>query len=131
MSGCKIFHNVIAPVKAESIATTSSYTSDWIDTSGWVEKVIQLEIDDAGTVDVNVTIHISNQDCYELNNKTCTTDDYESVVIVNAHTGKVSVRYDSDDVADLGKPIRAMRVFAENDEGSTASTVTVSIQGQS
>ena len=131
MSVQKVNHPVWHALSDKEIATTSSYTSEWHDTNGWTDKQVVLEIDDSGTVDVNVTLHVSPKGYYELNNLTATTDDYYSVSIVDAHTGKVMIKYDSDDVAQLGKPMRSVRFFVENDEGSTASTVNCWLEGWS
>ena len=131
MSIQKVNHPVWHALVDKSIGTTSSTTTEWWDTNGWTDKVVELEIDDSGTVDVNVTLHVSSQGYYELNDKTCTTDDYSTVSIVDAHTGKVTIRYDSSDVDDLQRPTRSVRFFVENDEGSTASTVNVWLEGWS
>ena len=93
--------------------------------------MVEFEVDDAGTVDINITMEVSEQGYYELNNKTCTTDDYSSIDIVDAHTGKVTVRKDAEDVDDLQRPIRSTRFFLENDEGTTASTFNVRLSGWS
>jgi len=131
MSFSKVNHNVWHPVKDESVAKSSNTTTEWWDVGGWTDKKVWLEVDSSGSIDANVTLHVSPQGYYELNNKTCTTDDYESVTVVDGHTGATAVSFDSDDVADLGKPMRSIRFYVENDDATDASTMNVWIEGWS
>ena len=131
MSNQKVNHSVWHALVAESIGTTANTTSEWWDTNGWTDKVVTLEVTDAGTADINVTMQVSPLGYYELNNLTADTNDYASVSIVDAHAGEVLIRYDSSDVDDLQRPIRSTRFFVENDEASTASTVNVWLEGWS
>ena len=52
-------------------------TSEWIDCSGWVDKRVSWEQDNAGTSDLDISMQISPEGYYELNNKTASTQDYE------------------------------------------------------
>ncbi len=131
MSVQKVNHPVWHALVDTSILKTANTTTEWYDTNGWTDKKVVLAVTDAGTADNNVTMHCSPKGYYELNNKTCTTADYYSVDIVDAHAGEVMIKYDSDDVADLGKPIRSIRFFVENDEANTTSVVNLWLEGWS
>ena len=131
MSIAKVNHNVWHALVDKAILKTASHTTEWFDTNGWTDKQVTLEVDDAGTADNNVTLHVSPKGYYELNQITATTDDYYSVSIVDAHAGEVMIKYDSDDVADLGKPMRSVRFFVENDEATTTSTINCWLEGWS
>ena len=132
MSTMKVNQPVARLVNAEVVAKSGgTYTSDWYDTNGWTDKVITVDLDDTGTADVTIAMQVSNQGYYELNNKTITTDDYVSVTIIANLATKTQVRYDSDDVDDLKHPIRSTRFLITNNEGTTATTVTVDIEGWS
>ena len=106
-------------------------TSEWFDVSGWREKVVSYEVDSGGTIDFNLTMHVSNQGYYELNNKTCTTDDYVSIAIVDAHTAAILVRVDGSDLDDLTRPIRSVRFVIENDQAQVVTGCSVTIEGLS
>ncbi len=110
---------------------TETLTSYWIDCSGWVNKVVSVDVDSAGTIDFNLTMHISTQDAYELNKKTCTTEDYVAVAIVDALATGVYTRYDSDDLDELDQPIRAIRFVIENDQAEPVTGAYVKIEGWS
>lgn len=131
MSTQKTNHPVIYAVKEQAVLKEDGARTEWFDLNGWTDKVVSFEVTDAATVDINITLEVSPQGFYELNQKTCTTKDYVSVVIVNTHTAEVLVRKDSDDVDDLKHPIRSGRFFIENDEGTTTSTFNVWIEGWS
>ena len=132
MSIDKVNHPVARLVNAEVVAKSGgTYTSGWYDTNGWTDKVVTVDLDDTGTADVTIAMQVSNQGYYELNNKTITTDDYVSVTIIANLATETQVRYDSDDVDDLKHPIRSTRFLITNNEGTTATTVTVDIEGWS
>ena len=132
MSIDKVNHPVARLVNAESVAKSgATYTSDWYDTNGWTDKVVTVDIYDTGTADVTIAMHVSNQGYHELNNKTVTTDDYVSVSIIANLATETQVRYDSDDIDDLKRPVRSTRFLITNNEATTASTVTVDIEGLS
>ena len=132
MSTMKVNHPVARLVNAEVVAKGgATYTSDWYDTNGWTDKVVTVDIYDTGTADVTIAMHVSNQGYYELNNKTVTTDDYVSVSIIANLATETQVRYDSDDIDDLKRPVRSTRFLITNNEATTASTVTVDIEGLS
>jgi len=129
----KIYHNVFKPFSATSVAksTTDSTTCPWLPIDGWVGKKIAWEIDSSGSIDVDIDLLVSSQDAYELNNKTVTTDDYETVNIVTAHTAAVYISKDENDVPELGTPMRACKVTVDNDDASTACAITIWVEGQS
>jgi hypothetical protein len=107
-------------------------TSEWFDTSAWEEKSIAWEVDSGGTVDFNLNAHISSQGAYELNNKTCTTEDYVNIIVVNAHTSKVYTRVDVSDLEELStynSPIRSMRLIIDNDQAEAVTGCQVWIEG--
>ena len=133
-------HNVVEPWTgtAGALATAGAgvegadlKTSDWIDTEGWTDRVISFEVDSAGTIDFDVIMHISSQHEYELDNKTCTTEDYVAVSIVDAHTTAVYTRYDSDDVDELKIPVRSTRFVINNDQAEVVTGVTFRFEGWS
>lgn len=132
-----IFHNVVKPWTGTDGALTAAggatetRTSEWFGTEGWTDRVVAWEVDSAGTIDFNVTMHISSQDAYALNNKTCTTEDYVAVTIVDAHTTAVYTRKDSDDVAELKIPVRSTRFVIENDQAEPVTGVTLWFEGWS
>ena len=138
MSNQKVNHNVWKPFDGTAGALTVSggltptKTSEWFDTNGWVDKVVTFEVDSGGTIDTDVIVHMSPQHYYELNNKTCTTDDYQAVTISTANTVATMVRVDGDDVDDLQHPCRSMRVVIDNDQAAEAVTgFTVWVEGLS
>lgn len=130
-------HNVVRPWTGTDGALTAAggatetRTSEWFDTSGWTDRVVSWEVDSAGTIDFNVTMHISSQGAYELNNKTCTTEDYVAVTIVEAHTTAVYTRYDSDDIDELKIPVRSTRFVIENDQAEPVTGVDLRLEGWS
>ena len=139
MSSSHIAHNVVRPwtgtdgnlAAAGTVGGTDIRTSEWFDTSGWTDRVVSFELDSDGTIDFNVFMHISSQGAYELNNKTCTTEDYVSVTIVNAHTAAVYVRFDSDDFDELKIPVRSTRFVIENDQAEPVTGVDLRLEGWS
>ena len=110
---------------------TPTKTSEWLDISNWENKVISWEVDSAGTIDWNLGADISSQHAYELNNKTCTTDDYVNVVIKNAHADALYTRVDTTDFDDLQRPIRAIRFIIDNDQAEPVTGCQVFIEGWS
>ena len=138
MSIQKVNHNVIkfwdGTDGALTISTgaTPTKTSPWVDVSGLTDKVISYEVDSGGTIDANVLLQVSPQHYYELNNKTCTTDDYVELTIVDAHTAAILVRVDASDLDDLQRPFRSCRAIIDNDESTHAITdFSVWIEGWS
>ena len=132
MSNQKVNHNVVKPWDGESIASSSgTATTAWIDCNGWTDKVFTYEVDSSGSIALTVTAHLSNQGAYELNNKTCTTDDYVAVTLVSAASGAIAARVDAQDVDDLQRPIRSIRFYGVNADASDASLVTATIEGWS
>ena len=144
MSIAKVNHNVFQPWTGTdgALATAGAGVldadlkrSEWLDTNGWTDKLIAWEVDSAGTIDFDVNIHVSSQGYYELNAKTAdatlSTDDYKAVTIVNAHTAAVYVSKDSDDIPELGKPIRSLRVEINNDQAEVVTGCQVWVEGWS
>ena len=137
MSNAKVNHPIWMPWSGTEgalakVGTGDTKTSEWFDTSGWTDKVVSFEIDSAGTIDANLTMHVSNQGYYELNHKTCTTDDYVAIAIVDAHTAAILVRKDASDIDDLQRPMRSTRFVIENDQATDAITgFTVTLEGWS
>ena len=140
MSSQNVNHNVVKPWSGTdgALATAGAgvegadlLTSDWIDTSGWTDRVIAFEVDSGGTIDFDVIMHISSQGAYELNAKTCTTEDYVAVSIVDAHTTAVYTRYDSDDIDELKIPVRSTRIVINNDQAEVVTGVTLTLEGWS
>lgn len=110
---------------------TPSRTSEWLNTSGYTNFVVayQLTGSDASP-DFTVTLDVSSQDAYELNNKTATTADYVTLTIASGITSGVYGRKDATDVDDLQRPIRAMRVkMANNQAGETVTSFNIWIEG--
>ena len=106
-------------------------TSEWVDVNGWTDKVVSFEVDSAGTIDTDVILHVSPQHYYELNNKTCTTDDYIAITISEANTVATLVRKDASDVDDLQRPMRSVRCVIDNDQAQAVTGFTVWIEGWS
>ena len=137
MSSSQITHNVVCPwvgtdgALSATGGATETKTSEWISTEGWTDRVVAWEVDSAGTIDFNVTMHISSQSWDVLNAKTCTTEDYVAVVIVNAHTDAVYTRKDSDDIDELKIPVRSTRFVIENDQAEPVTGVTLWFEGWS
>lgn len=121
-------HNAVVLSIAGADANDKA-TSVWVDVGGWSDKCITVEQDNAGSPDLDVILHMSEQDAYTLNNKTCTTEDYEAVTIVGALAGTTLTYYDSQDIDELQRTFRSARIYIENDDATTASTVTVTIGG--
>jgi len=138
MSIQKVNHNVIRFWNGTEGAltvvagATPTKTSEWVDVNGWTDKVVSFEVDSGGTIDANVLLQVSPQHYYELNNKTCTTDDYVEITIVDAHTAAILVRKDASDIDDLQRPFRSCRAIIDNDQGAEAITgFSVWIEGWS
>jgi hypothetical protein len=76
-------------------------------------------------------MHISPQGYYELRNKTVTTDDYEVIAIVVAHTAAILASVDSDDVDELQRPFRSCRFVISNDQAQAVTGTNVWMEGWS
>ena len=136
MSVQKVNHNVWRPWSGTEgslagVGAGDNKTSDWYDVSGWTDKRISWEVDSAGTIDFDMEMHISPQGYYELNNKTCTTDDYEAVALVTAHTAAILASVDANDVDELQRPIRSMRLVISNDQAQAVTGTSVWVEGWS
>ena len=137
MSIQKVNHNVIkfwdgtAGALTATAGEAPTLTSEWVDVNGWTDKVVSFEVDSAGTIDTDVILHVSPQGCYELNNKTCTTDDYIAVAISTANTVATLVRVDASDLDDLQRPMRSVRCVIDNDQAQAVTGFTVYIEGWS
>ena len=120
MSIQKVNHNVWKPWTGTdgslaAVGSGDNKTSEWWDTNGWTDKRISWEIDSSGTIDFDMEMHISPEGYYELNNKTASTENYEVVSIVDAHTAAIVASKDADDVDELQRPFRSMRIKISND----------------
>ena len=132
MSIQKVNHNVIKPWVNQSIASSSgTHTTAWVDVNGWTDKVFTYEADSSGSIALTITADISPQHYYELNNKTCTTDDYVTITLASAASGAIAARVDASDVDDLQRPMRSIRFKGLNADGSDATVVTAYIEGWS
>ncbi len=140
----KVFHNVFQPwtgtdgslaTAGDGVLDADLKRSEWLDTSGWTDKVVAWEVDSAGTIDFDVNMQVSSQGYYELNAKTAaatlSTDDYVSVTIVNAHTTAVYTRKDGEDIDELSRPIRSMRIEINNDQAEAVTGCQVFVEGWS
>ena len=137
MSSQNVNHNVVCPwvgtggAMTAAAGLTPTITSEWIDCSGWVDKRVSWTQVNAGTSDLDIFIQISPQGYYELNNKTVTTQDYEQVTIISAHSGEIVASIDSDDVDELQRPFRSARFVVDNDSVAAVSSFTLWFEGWS
>ena len=130
----KIYENVIQPFVDTSIAasSTDSTTCEWLDCSGWVDKIIEIECDSSGSIDVDINLLVSSKGAYELNNETTVdTEDYQSFEIKTAHAVGTVTRYTDADNAILRQPIRTAKITLDNDDASDAVVVNLRFEGQS
>lgn len=133
MSSAKVNHNVFQAFVDKALAAVGAgdnATSTWIDVSGWTDKKVSWEVDGANT-DFDIDAHLSPLDVYVLNNKTATTEDYELVIIINAHAAQILASVDSADVDELQRPIRSMRFVISNDSATAITASNVWVEGWS
>ena len=134
MSIQKVNHNVWKAIDAQALDATGgsapSATSEWWDVNGWTDKRISYEVDGANT-DFDIKMHISPVGYYELNDKTATTEEYEVVDIVTAHGAQILASIDADDVDELQRPIRSMRIYIDNDSATAITAANVWLEGWS
>jgi hypothetical protein len=136
MSVAKVNHSVIKPFDATSVAasSTDSTTCEWLDINGWTDKKVSLlTADNSASIDVDVNMLVSPKGYYELNNETTVdANDYESIEIVAAHTtADTLTTFDAGDVDDLQRPMRSCKFTIDNDDASTAVSVSLWIEGWS
>ena len=137
MSIQKVNHNVVRPWLGDEGAmdadggTAPTITSDWIDCNGWTDKRVSWEQDNAGTPDIDISIHISPQGAYELNNKTATTDDYEVIALAAAHSGVILASVDAEDNDELQRPFRSARFVVDNDSATAVTEFSLWFEGWS
>ena len=137
MSSPNVNHNVVCPWVGTGGAmdaaggSAPTLTSDWIDCSGWVDKRVSWEQDNAGTADLDITIHISPQGYYELDNKTCTTDDYEAIALAAATDVVILESVDAEDYDELQRPFRSARFVVDNDSATAVTAFTLWFEGVS
>ena len=135
MSIQKVNHSVWKAFDSQAILKTVQATgSEWWDTNGWTDKVITVEatVPASASIDVNVDMLVSPKGYYELNNEaTVDTEDYEVISIVDAHTAATLTRFDADDVDDLQRPIRSMKIVVDNDDASDTATINIWVEGWS
>lgn len=130
----KIFHNVIKPFSATSIAksTTDSTTCEWLDVAGWTDKKVAWNATSGGSIDININMFVSSKSAYVLNNETTVnTEDYIEVNIVETHTGAVYTYVDGDDVDDLQRPVRSCKFTIDNDDATDAVVMELWVEGWS
>jgi len=131
MSTQKVVHSVIKPNINTSIAGgATSDATEWFDVNGWTDKVFSYDIDQAsGSVSVTFVAHVSPQGYYELNNKTATTEDYQSITLAASASATTLTRVDAGDLDDLQRPWRSARFAATNNSASNATVVSTQIEG--
>ena len=134
MSIQKVNHNVIRPFVDQALAavgTGDNSTSEWLDVNGWTDKRVSWEIDSSGAIDVDIIMQISPLGAYELNNKTVTTDDYEAIALVTAHTAALMASVDAGDQDELQRPFRSVRFNISNDSAAAVTGMSLWIEGWS
>ena len=134
MSIQKVNHSVWRPFVDQALAAVGAgdnATSEWWDVNGWTDKRVSWEVDSGGTIDFDMEMHISPQGYYELNNKTASTEDYEVVALVTAHTAAILASVDSSDIDELQRPIRSMRIKISNDQAEPVTASNVWVEGWS
>jgi hypothetical protein len=136
MSQQKVNHNVWQAFVDEALAAVGAgdnATSEWWDVNGWTDKRVSWEVDSAGAIDFDMEMHISPKGYYELNalGSTVTTDDYEVVALVTAHTAAIVASVDSSDIDDLQRPFRSMRIKISNDSAAAVTGSNVWVEGWS
>jgi hypothetical protein len=94
---------------------------------------VSWEQDNSGTADIDITLQYSPQHYYELDNKTCTTDDYEELAIASAHSGTVLASVSAEDAGYeiLQRPFRSARFVVDNDSGTAVTAFTLWFEGVS
>jgi len=116
----------------QAVSKNSSVTSEWWDTSGWVDSKVVIDMDSAGAADVSYVIQISPQHYYELNQETSwDTDDYEQVTLSANNTTKTLQNVSSADVADLKEPGRSVRIKATENNAAAVTSLKVWLLGWS
>ncbi len=138
MSIQKVNHSVWRAIDAQALDATGgsapSKTSLWYDVSGWTDKRISYVATGAST-DFDIIMHISPYGYYELRELvtagTDSTKYYEAVTIVTAHGAQIMASKDADDVDELQRPIRSMRIYVDNDSAVAITAFNVWIEGWS
>ncbi len=136
MSVQKVNHNVWKPWTGldgalAGVGAGDNKTSEWWDVNGWTDKRISWEVDSDGTIDFDMEIHISPEGYYELNNKTATTQNYEVVAIVTAHTAAILASIDAQDIDELQRPFRSCRFVISNDQAQAVTGTSLWLEGWS
>jgi hypothetical protein len=136
MSQQKVNHNVWQAFVDEALAAVGAgdnATSEWWDVNGWTDKRVSWEVDSGGAIDFDMEMHISPKGYYELNalGSAVTTDDYEVVALVTAHTAAIVASVDSSDIDDLQRPFRSMRIKISNDSAAAVTGSNVWVEGWS
>ena len=106
--------------------------SAWIDTSGWTDKKISYVVTGANT-DADIIAHLSPMGYSELTDlgTSVSTQHYKAVTITTAIAAQTMGSVDSDDVDDLKRPIRSMRINISNDSATAITAFKVWIEGWS
>jgi len=137
MSIHRVNPNVIQPFVNTEItkSTTDSTTCEWLDVGSWTDKSVWIECDDeddGDAIDVDINLWVSPKGAYELNNEsTVDTEDYQAIELVAAHTAATLTKYDAEDLDDLQRPFRSVKIVIDNDDSNEDVTVNCWIMGWS
>lgn len=132
MSGERPLQSSVVRLIDQAVTKNASVTSEWWDTSGWIDSKVVIDMDSAGAADVTYVIQISPQHYYELNAAaSVTTDDYEQVTLSANNTTKTLQNISSADVADLKEPGRSVRIKATENDAAAVTSLKVWLIGWS
>lgn len=130
MSFKKVNHSVQLAFD-ETVAASDNSTGDWIDVNGQVDKTFSVDLDDTGTADVTIEMHVSPFGYYELNNMTATTEHYEAIQVVANLATETLVRYTKEDLADIDESYYSIRFKVTNNDQTTGTAVKIYVDGKS
>jgi hypothetical protein len=132
MAGERPLHLNSVILLDQAIAQNASATSEWYDISGWIECKLTVDMDSAGAADFSVVAQFSPKGYYELNQLTAwTTDDYEAVTLLANSTTKTLQTVDSDDIDELRRPSRSVRLVATENNVAAITDFKAWFQGWS
>ena len=138
MSIQKVNHNKWLPFVDQALAavgTGDNATSEWWDTGGWTDKRVSWEVNSGGVIDFDMEMHISPKGYFELralaDAGTISTDDYEVIAIVTAHTAAILASRDADDIDELQRPVASTRFVISNDQAQAITGTNVYFEGWS
>ena len=135
MSIQKVNHSVWHPWTGTdgalaAVGAGDNQTSDWHDINGWTDKRLSWVVTGANT-DADIILHISPKGEYELNQITADTTDYEVLAAVTAHAAQIMASIDAEDLDELQRPIRSMRINISNDSATAITAFEVWLEGWS